>query len=102
MLLHVFQKVAVIGGKELFVEYPNPAEGGGRGKRPRPDSEAEDHWKDLALSVLGNSTEIRHQDKINGVEYNCRGKVIKVGVWLAPTTEGEFAEIEPSIRAILR
>jgi translation initiation factor 4E len=93
-----------IDGRELFVEFPNPAEGT-RGKRPRTDPadcEAEERWKDLALSVLGNAPEIRHPEKINGVEYNCRGKIIKVGVWLAPTTEQEFAETELGVRAALR
>jgi translation initiation factor 4E len=87
-----------IGGKELCIEYQVPEV---RGKRARAETEAEEHWKDLALAVLGNSTEIRHQEKINGVEYNSRGQSNKVGVWLAPTSDAEFAEIEASLRAVL-
>jgi translation initiation factor 4E len=101
-----------VGGCELYTDYPNPEQPKPSGKQRNAKSppselvgnrEAEEHWKDLALSVLANAKTIPHRQKINGIEFNCRGSVVKVGIWVAPTlSDRELEELAPAIKTILK
>jgi translation initiation factor 4E len=92
-----------LNGKEIFAQYPSDPKNSKQVSKAHAE-EAERKWRDLTLSVIANPRGdplLRHQAKINGVEYNCRGSVVKVGIWTAPLSPSEFQAIEEDVRAIL-
>jgi translation initiation factor 4E len=92
-----------LNGKEIFAQYPSDPKNLKQVSKAHAE-EAERKWRDLTLAVIANprgDPALRHQAKINGVEYNCRGSVVKVGIWTAPLSPSEFQAIEEDVRAIL-
>jgi translation initiation factor 4E len=92
-----------LNGKEIFAQYPSDPKQGKTVLKAHAE-EAERHWRELTLSVIANPRSdplLRHQAKINGVEYNCRGSVVKVGIWTAPLDAVEFDEIKEDVKNIL-
>lgn len=93
-----------LNGKEIFAQYPSDPPKNAKPVSKAHAEEAERRWRDLTLAVIANprgEPQLRHQVKINGVEYNCRGNVVKVGIWTAPLEGSEFKDIEEDVRVIL-
>lgn len=75
-----------IGGWQVFVEFPLPEVP--RNKRGgKPDKSvnirAEEQFYDLCCVILGASKDVIYGNAmVNGIEFNCRGQIIKVGLWV--------------------
>lgn len=92
------------GGWELFVEFQVPQDQKGR-RSSNKNAEAEEQFTDLCCRVLGASNEIRHTEFITGIEFNCRGPVIKVGVWLGNAVnqkEGAMKQIKEDLEKAMK
>ena len=113
---------ANLGGQELFHEFPvvddrPPDKRGGnrgqqngrRGETQKMNNElAEQRWRDLILHVMcrvkapTRGTTIPWLDNINGLEFNCRGSVVKVGLWVSKNAKPEqIEEIKAAMSKIL-
>ena len=114
---------ANLGGWEFFHEFPvveiRPQSGqrggrgqqkGRRGEQPQMNNElAEERWRELILHVMcrvkgpNGGPRIPWLEQVNGMEFNCRGRVVKVGLWVAPTTKPNQArEIKAAMATILQ
>ena len=118
---------ANLGGWELFHEFPvvygeRPPEQRGRkgpqkGRRgdgpmppaPMNNEVAEQRWRELILNVMcrvkaqSGGSRIPCLDKVNGMEFNCRGSVVKVGLWVAPSIRPEEKQqIKTALAEILQ
>ena len=78
-------------GIEIYSEYP------GNPKNHKKTQKCEEDWIRLTIAILGNT--FKYIDCINGVEFNCRGAIYKVGIWANKSATGELL---PQIKAELK
>ena len=82
-----------VNGHEVYAEFklPDDRQKGHKGKDEGPNETkviketSQEKWLELVLSALG--LQIANHEKINGLEFNCRGNILKVGAWVAPAEE---------------
>ena len=59
----------------------------------------QESWLRLVLMVIGNQFE--NNEVINGIEFNCRGSLLKIGVWISHTTPEIIMSIKSTIQTTL-
>ena len=126
-ILPLWECKANYGGWEIFHEFPvvyeerppeqNRRKGPQKGRRgygqmaqvPMNNEVAEQRWRDLILHVMcrvkgpNGPSRIPFLDKVNGMEFNCRGAVVKVGLWVGRNVnENERQQIKNAMAEILQ
>lgn len=110
----LWEDPSISGGYEIYNELAIEIAPAQRGKHfqqflteadEKTHKIAEEYWIDLVLSVLG--IQIKHYDKIIGMEYNHRKNktdlnksILKIGVWTSPLSDDELQEIKENLKEI--
>ncbi|OHT03016.1 Eukaryotic initiation factor 4E family protein [Tritrichomonas foetus] len=104
------------GGKEISIEYRLPSFTNNKDKRGKNNHEqiekiqqqkeimkkCQDKWIDLCMAVFCNHPNyFKATDKINGIEYNCRAGIIKVGIWTKQIDEKDFTSIKDDLHRVM-
>ena len=93
------------GGKEISIEYRHPQKSQDskqRGDLIKLQKSCEDKWIQLCTSVFCNNTEyFKNIEKINGIEFNIRAQIIKVGIWTERVTDEEFEQLKKDLHKIM-
>ena len=99
-----------LGGKEISIEYKHPQKAGDPKQRRNDMQElskiqksCEEKWIRLCASVFCHNTEyFKNIDKINGIEFNIRAQIIKVGIWTEKLNEeAEFQQLKDDLHKIM-
>lgn len=90
-------------GIEIFSEYPASNQKGHNKKMKfqSQQEKCEEDWIKLTSTILGNT--FKYGDCVNGIEFNCRGAIYKVGIWAnSSVTHEKLAEIKAELKKFLK
>ena len=100
----MFEDPANSDGEEISVEYKlpiiNPKDPKKRENEKKMHQileECAESWINLCTVIFCNNNYIRHRDYINGIEFNHRSNIIKIGVWTKKIEKGLITQIQEDI-----
>ncbi|KAK8846299.1 hypothetical protein M9Y10_020306 [Tritrichomonas musculus] len=105
----LWEDKANLGGKEISIEFKHPQKQGDQKQRRADNQElnkiqkaCEEKWIRLCASVFCNNEKyFKNIDKINGIEFNIRAQIIKVGIWTEKVTDEEFHQLVHDLHEIM-